>query len=80
MKKFKIFSLCVLGLATAALTACSDQSDEITSYTLARNLSPIGLEATNVQETSADIKLTPSAKATSYNLLIFAEDSMSYNI
>ena len=80
MKKFKIFSLCVLGLATAALTACSDQSDEITSYTLARNLSPIGLEATNVQETSADIKWTPSAKATSYNLLIFAEDSMSYNI
>jgi len=80
MKKFKIFSLCVLGLATAALTACSDQSDEITSYTLARNLSPIDLEATNVQETSAAIKWTPSAKATSYNLLIFAEDSMSYKI
>ena len=80
MKKFKIFTLCVLGLATAALTACSDQSEEITSLQLKRNLSPIDLEATNVQETTANIRWTESANATSYNLLIFAEDSMSYDM
>ena len=80
MKKFKIFTFCVLGLAAAALTACSDQSDEITSLDLKRNLSPVDLEATNVQETSASIRWTESAKATSYNLQIFAEDSLSYDM
>ena len=80
MKKFKIFTVCVLGLATAALTACSDQSDEITGYTLKRNLSPINLEATGVGETNASIRWTASANATAYNMLIFAEDSMSYNM
>jgi hypothetical protein len=80
MKTIKILTLCTLGVAAAAFTACSDQSEEITSYELSRNLSPINLEASNVQETSAIIKWTPSAKATSYNLLVFAEDSMSYNL
>ncbi len=80
MKKFKIFTLCMLGLAGATLTSCSDPSEEITSYTLNRNLSPINLEATNVQETTANIIWTPSAKATSYNLQVFAEDSMSYEM
>lgn len=80
MKKFKIFTFCVLGLATAALTACSDQSDELTSILLNRNLSPIDLEATNVQETTANIRWTESANATSYNLQIFAEDSLSYDM
>ncbi len=80
MKKFKIFTLCMLGLAGASLTSCSSQSDEITSYILGRNLSPINLEANNVQETTADIRWTPSANATSYNLQIFAEDSLSYDM
>lgn len=80
MKKFKIFTLCALGLATAALTACSDQSDEITSYVLNRNLSPINLEATGVGETTANIRWTASANATSYNMQIFADDSMSYKM
>ena len=79
MKKFKIFTLCALGLAIAALTACGDQSDEITEYTLRRNLSPINLEAKNVQETSASIQWTTSAKATSYNLRIYADDNLSYS-
>lgn len=80
MKKFKIFTLCVLGLASAALTACSDQSDEILSYVLNRNLSPINLEATGVGETNASIRWTASANATSYNMQIFADDSMSYKM
>lgn len=78
MKKLSIFTICALGLASAALTSCSKQSDEITSYTLNRNLSPIGMQAKNVQESTADIQWTPSANATSYNLRVYAEDSMSY--
>jgi len=80
MKKLSIFTICALGLATAALTSCSKQSDEIDSYTLNRNLSPVGVDASNIGETSASIKWTPSAKATSYNMLICAEDSMSYDL
>ncbi|MBQ8655504.1 MAG: DUF4957 domain-containing protein [Prevotella sp.] len=80
MKKFKIFTLCALGLATAALTACSDQSEEITSILLNRNLSPIGLEATGVGETTASFRWTQSLNATSYNLKIYADDSLSYNM
>lgn len=79
MKKFNIFTL-LIGVASAALVSCSEQSDEITSYLLNRNLSPIDLEATSVQETSAKISWAASANATSYNLQIFAEDSCSYNM
>ena len=78
MKSFKIFTVCMLGLASAALTSCSDQMDEITSYVLGRNLSPINLEATGVGETNASIRWTASANATSYNLQIFEDDSLSY--
>jgi hypothetical protein len=70
----------MVGLATAALTSCSDQMDEITSYVLGRNLSPINLEATGVGETNANIRWTPSANATSYNLVVYADDSLSYNM
>lgn len=80
MKKLSIFTICALGLAAAALTACSEQSDEITSYTLKRNLSPVEMDASNIGETSATIKWTESAKATSYNMIIVADDSLSYNI
>ena len=78
MKKLKIFTLCMFGLAAAALTSCSEQSEEITSLLLNRNLSPVDVEAINVQETSAQVRWTESAHATSYNLQIFAEDSLSY--
>lgn len=70
----------MLGLTGATLTSCSEQSEEITSYLLGRNLSPISLEATNVQETTANIKWATSANATSYNLQVFAEDSLSYDM
>ena len=80
MKKLKIFTICALGLTTAVLTSCKEQSDEIVSYVLSRNLSPLNLEATNVGETTADIRWTASNGATSYNIQVFADDSLSYNM
>ncbi len=80
MKKLKIFTICALGLTTAVLTSCKEQGEEILSYTLNRNLSPVGLEANNVGETTADIRWTESAGATSYNIQVFADDSLSYNM
>ena len=78
MKKYKIFNICLLGLAVATLTACGDVADEITSLLLDRNLSPINLTAKNVGETNADIQWTASEKATSYNLEVFADDSLTF--
>lgn len=78
MKKIKLFTICMLGLATFALTSCGDVDDEITSLLLKRNLSPINLEAKNVGETTADIQWTLSENATSYNLEIFADDSLTF--
>lgn len=80
MKKLSIFTICALGLASAALTSCKKQGDEITSYTLNRNLSPVGMQASNIGETSATIKWTESVLATSYNMLVCADDSMSYDL
>lgn len=78
MKNFKILTICLLGLSTYALTSCSDADDEITSITLKRNLSPINLDASAVSETTAEIKWTESANATSYNLEVFADDSLTF--
>lgn len=80
MKKLSIFTICALGLASAALTSCKKQGDEITSYTLNRNLSPVGMQASNIGETSATISWTESVLATSYNMLVCADDSMSYDL
>ena len=80
MKKLSIFTICALGLASAALTSCKKQGDEITSYTLNRNLSPVGMQASNIGETSATIKWTESVLASSYNMLVCADDSMSYDL
>ena len=77
MKQYKIITLCMMVLA-AALTSCGDVDDEITSLLLNRNLSPINLTAKNVGETTADIQWTASERATSYNLEIFADDSLTF--
>ncbi|MBO4827312.1 MAG: DUF4957 domain-containing protein [Prevotella sp.] len=74
----KIFNICLLGLAMITLTACGDVADEITSLLLDRNLSPINLTAKNVGETTADIQWTASENATSYNLEVFADDSLTF--
>ena len=77
MKQYKIITLCMMVLA-AALTSCGDVDDEISSLLLNRNLSPINLTAKNVGETTADIQWTASEHATSYNLEIFADDSLTF--
>lgn len=79
MKTFKIITFCMLGLATLAVTSCGDADEEMTSYSLARNLSPINLDTKNVSETTASITWTESAGATSYNLEVFADDSLTFN-
>ncbi|MBQ9637094.1 MAG: fibronectin type III domain-containing protein [Prevotella sp.] len=69
----------MLGTAMLAVTSCGDADEEITSYTLARNLSPINLDTKNVSETTATISWTQSAGATSYNLEVFADDSLRFD-
>ena len=79
MKHIKIITFCMLGVATMAVSSCGDADEEITSISLARNLSPINLDTKNVSETTASILWTESAGATSYNLEVFADDSLTFN-
>ncbi|MBR4925981.1 MAG: fibronectin type III domain-containing protein [Prevotella sp.] len=74
----RIFSACVFGLAVAALTSCSDASDAIESIILNRNLSPINIQAKDVQETSATITWDLSSGADVYEVQFFQDDSLSY--
>ena len=78
MKVNRIFSACVFGLAVAALTSCSDASDAIESIILNRNLSPINIQAKDVQETSATITWDLSSGADVYEVQFFQDDSLSY--
>ena len=78
MKVNRIFSACVFGLAAAALTSCSDASDAIESIILNRNLSPINIQAKDVQETSATITWDLSNGADVYEVQFFQDDSLSY--
>ena len=80
MKKYNIFTLAIGLAASFSLTSCGDASDEITEISFGRNLSPIGLTVNNVGETNADIQWSPAVGATSYNLQIFADDSLSYGM
>ena len=68
----------MVGLAFTATTSCSGPDDEITSLTFNRNFAPLQLEASNVKETTANISWNTSAGATSYNLEVFADDSLSF--
>lgn len=76
MKQNKLFLM--LGLATAVLASCSDPMDEITELKLGRNLSPVGIEAKGVSETSARLQWTATEGATSYVVEIFADDSLTF--
>ena len=55
MKKINILTACMLGLSTVALTSCGDVADEVTSIVFDRNFAPVGLESSNVTETSAKL-------------------------
>ena len=68
----------MLGLSTVALTSCGDVADEVTSLVFNRNFAPVGLESSNVTETSAKLDWTQSAGATSYTMEVFANDSLTF--
>lgn len=68
----------MLGLSGVALTSCSDVADEVTSIVFSRNFSPVGLEASSITESSASLKWTQSSGATSYNVEVFANDSLTF--
>lgn len=80
MKKYSIFTLAIGLIASASLTSCGDASEEITSIPFGRILSPVNLTINNIGETNADIKWALSDGATSYNMQIFADDSLSYEM
>lgn len=77
MKRSFIYA-CMLGLGTLTLTSCSDAMDEITSLVVGRNFSPTNFEAKSVTKESATLQWTLSSGATSYNLEIFQDDSLTF--
>ncbi len=70
----------MLGLAIAALTisACEDQSEEITSIEYSRYFAPINLEARVLNLTDIRLTWTPSQGASSYNVEVYANDSLTF--
>lgn len=70
----------LLGLAMAALTftACEDQSEEITSIEYERYFAPINVSARVQNRTDVRLTWTPSQGATSYNVELFANDSLTF--
>lgn len=71
----------ILGFAIAALTttSCEDQSEEIISIDYSRYFAPINLEARVQNRTEVRLTWTPSQGATSYNVELFANDSLTFS-
>ena len=67
-----------LGLVALTFTACSDVADEITELTLGRSMSPIDIEAKNVNETTANLQWKAVQGAISYTIEVFANDSLTF--
>jgi len=78
MKLYKIASACMLSLAGLAITSCSDSLDIIESLSFDKNFAPLGIEAKNVKETSANIQWNASSGATNYTIEVFADDSLTF--
>lgn len=75
MKKY----IYILGLSMAALiSSCDDQSTELTSIDYDRLFSPISLEARVVNQVNARLTWSPVSGATSYNIEVFANDSLTF--
>ncbi len=77
MKKIFKYSL-MLGAATVALASCSEPDDEITSATYARNFSPVNVEARVSNKTNVRLSWAAVEGATSYNIEVFANDSLTF--
>lgn len=78
MRKINILAACMFGLAALSVTSCSDPADEITSLVYDRNFSPTDIETSGVTEETATISWNASSGATSYNLEVFADDSLTF--
>ena len=68
----------MLGALCLSIASCSEPDDEITSYTLKRNLSPTDFGAKSVTQSTAELNWTLSAHATSYTVEVFADDSLTF--
>ena len=79
MDKLKKY-LYMFGLAVTAVgfTACEDQSEEVLSVDYSRYFAPINLEARVQNRTEVRLTWTPSQGATSYNVELFANDSLTF--
>ena len=77
MKKIFKYSL-MLGVATLALASCSEPDDEITTNTFARNFSPVNVEARVTNKTNVRLSWASVEGATSYNIEVFANDSLTF--
>lgn len=78
MNKLKKYTY-LLGVALVALaTACEDQSEEVLSIDYSRYFAPTNLEARVVNRTDVRLTWTPSQGATSYNIELFANDSLTF--
>ncbi|WP_321333010.1 fibronectin type III domain-containing protein [uncultured Bacteroides sp.] len=71
----------ILGTVAVLLTSsCSDNIDpEVTSLNADRLFSPINLEARIVNKTSVRLSWTNNAKADSYTIELYAEDSLQFS-
>lgn len=78
MKKNNIIITGLLGLFTGVLVGCTDAPDEITEAAYNRNFSPVNLEAKNISETSATLAWTNSKGADQYRILLYANDSLTF--
>lgn len=67
-----------LAVTAAGFTACEDQSEEVMSIDYSRYFAPINLEARVQNRTEVRLTWTPSQGATSYNIELFANDSLTF--
>lgn len=78
MNKFKKYTY-MLGLAIAALTAaCDDPDEELTSIDYDRLFSPINLQARVTNRTNVRLTWSVVKGATSYNIEVFENDSLTF--
>lgn len=78
MKKFSKYTIGLGLVLTALTTACSDQSDELTSVEYDRVFAPFGLEAKVNNNINVRLSWTPIEGATSYDIEIFQDDSLTF--
>ena len=77
MKTNHIITTCLLGLSLG-LTSCDSPMEEIKDIIFDRVFSPIGLEAKNIGESNATLNWTASSGVKSYQVEVYADDSLTF--